>query len=538
MSEELNKKYRHKITNISDLLKEVGKFPRAKKIIVCHGVFDVVHPGHIRHLAYAKSKADILVVSLTCDKHIKKGTYRPHVPENLRALSLAAFDMVDYVVIDENATPLENIKYLKPDFFAKGFEYSDDMPKATLDEMKLVESYGGAMIFTPGDVVYSSTKFLNTFLPPLQMEKLLSLMSQFGITFASLRRTISKLAGLKVHIVGDTIIDTYTRTNLIGGNIKTPTFSVLYDGHDDYVGGAGIVAQHMKAAGAEVCFTTVLGDDKLGKFAIDTLKESGIEVQAVIDPTRPTTHKNAIIAGGYRLLKIDTLDNTPISAKIADQIEEKIANKNTSCVVFSDFRHGIFNRTTIPQLAAAIPKSVFKVADSQVASRWGNITEFQKFDLVTPNEREARFALADQDSNIGQLATFVRELTNCKNVILKLGPRGLFFMNEKLYHSVDSFAGDVKDAVGSGDALLAYATLTMLATKSLPEACIIGSIAAACECEYDGNIPIEPKDVLEKLDKIEKLARYESENRSSVSSTENKSSQQKRVRRIKKTVSA
>lgn len=510
MPDELHKSYRHKLLSTDELLKNVGSFPRKKKMIVCHGCFDVVHPGHIRHLAYAKSKADVLVVSITCDKHVTKGTYRPHVPEHLRALSLAAFDMVDYVTIDQNATPLENIEKIKPDFFAKGFEYSDDMPKATLDEMKAVESYGGEMIFTPGDVVYSSTKFLNTHLPSLQIEKLLSLMSQCDISFDGLRKTIQKLSGFKVHVVGDTIIDTYTRTNLFGGNTKTPTFSVLYDGHDDYVGGAGIVAQHMKAAGADVTFTTLLGNDARGTFAVKTLEDSGIEVGAIIDHNRPTTNKNAIIAGGYRLLKIDTLDNTPISSKVIEQFVERITTKPVDCVVFSDFRHGIFNKMSIPKLAAAISTNTFKVADSQVASRWGNITEFKGFDLVTPNEREARFALADQDSNIGQLAGFVKEKTECEHVILKLGPRGIFFLNDELYHSVDSFAQDVKDAVGAGDALLAYATLTMLATNSLAQACIIGAIAAACECEYDGNIPIEPKDVLEKLQHIEDMAHYRS----------------------------
>jgi len=237
-----------------------------------------------------------------------------------------------------------------------------------------------------------------------------------------------------------------------------------------------------------------------------------VKVEAIIDHNRPTTNKNAIIAGGYRLLKIDTLDNTPISSKVIDQFVKKISSVKSDCVIISDFRHGIFNRSTIPPLAAAIPANVLKVADSQVASRWGNITEFKGFDLITPNEREARFALADQDSNIGQLAGFLKDSTQCHNVILKLGPRGLFFLGDDCYHSVDSFAENVKDAVGSGDALLAYATLTMLATNSLPQACIIGSIAAACECEYDGNIPIEPKDVLEKLSEVEKMANFERQN--------------------------
>ena len=94
-----------------------------------------------------------MVVSITADKHIKKGTYRPHIPENLRALNLAAFEMVDFVLIDENSTPLENLDLLRPDFFAKGFEYtSSGLPAATEEESSVITAYGGEMIFTPGDV--------------------------------------------------------------------------------------------------------------------------------------------------------------------------------------------------------------------------------------------------------------------------------------------------------------------------------------------------------------------------------------------------
>ena len=59
-----------------------------KKIILAHGTFDFFHYGHLRHLKKAKKKADILVVSLTADKFIKKGTYRPLVPEKIRAFAL------------------------------------------------------------------------------------------------------------------------------------------------------------------------------------------------------------------------------------------------------------------------------------------------------------------------------------------------------------------------------------------------------------------------------------------------------------------
>ncbi len=398
------------------------------------------------------------------------------------------------------------IRLIEPDFFAKGFEYSNDMPKTTLDETKAVESYGGEMIFTPGDVVYSTTKFLKAAPPNLRAEKLLSLMGQIGISFDDLRETINDFNKFHVHVVGDTIVDTYTRTTLYGGVTKTPTFSVLLGGQENYVGGAAIVALHLRAAGAGVRFTTILGDDARGKFVTEELEKHHIRVDEIIDHNRPTTNKNVIVtADGYRMLKIDTLDNSPINTKMERVIHESIIIGKSNAVVFSDFRHGIFNKNSIPKFTRAIPKGSFKVADSQVASRWGNITEFQYFDLITPNEREARFSLADQDSNIGQLAGTVKEKCRAKNIILKLGERGLFLLNSDMRQSVESFTDNLRDAVGAGDALLAYATLAMLSSKSLPVAAIIGSIAAACECEYDGNIPVTPEDVFKKIDQIERM---------------------------------
>ena len=262
MVTKIQNQYSIKIITPSKLLKIIGKRPRKKKVIQCHGNFDVVHPGHVRHLMYAKTKADILVVSITADKYVKKGIYRPFVPENLRALNIAAFQMVDYVIIDDNQTPIKNLSFIKPDFFAKGFEYvSEGLPPATKEEAKLVESYGGEMIFTPGDIIYSSTKLINLAEPKIDNYKLIDLMNRNKLTFEILKQTLKKFKNLKIHVVGDTIIDSYTRTNLIGGHVKTPTPSVLYQEKNDYVGGAGIVAQHLKSAGANVSFTTVLGND-------------------------------------------------------------------------------------------------------------------------------------------------------------------------------------------------------------------------------------------------------------------------------------
>jgi bifunctional ADP-heptose synthase (sugar kinase/adenylyltransferase) len=234
----------------------------------------------------------------------------------------------------------------------------------------------------------------------------------------------------------------------------------------------------------------------------------------IIDKTRPTTNKNAIVANGYRLLKIDTVDNRSISDRIIQSLVNNIKSTKSDIVVFSDFRHGVFNKTSIPDLTAVVPDGTFRVADSQVASRWGNILDFQGFDLITPNEREARFSLGDQDSVVRDLALDLIDKANCKTLILKMGERGAITCRNlpkedpRSFFSVDSFSHRVLDAVGSGDALLAYASLSLYVSKNEAIATILGSLAAAIECEYDGNVPVTPEHVLKKIDYIEKRVNF------------------------------
>ena len=515
MTKEITGHFQRKIKTPNELKEIIGERPRTNTVIMCHGTFDLVHPGHVRHLLYARSKADVLVASLTCDDHITKANFRPFVPEQLRVMNLAAFEFVDYVIVDQNPTPLKNIELLKPDYFAKGYSYVDGGVHAkTQEETEFVESYGGEIIFTPGDVVYSSSAFIEQAPPQIAAEKLIVLMEAEGVSFEHLRATIDKFKDLRVHVLGDTIVDSYTYCTMIGGGTKTPTLSVKYEREVDFSGGAAIVAKHIRSAGAQVKFSTVLGDDDLKVFVLSDLEKQGIDCFAVVDKTRPTTRKNGFIAGGYRLLKVDTLDNRPISDRVLQRLKCSLAASQVDAVVFSDFRHGIFNRQTIPQLTESLPADVFRVADSQVASRWGNILDFKGFDLITPNEREARFALGDQDSVVRPLALELYERAKCKTMLLKLGERGAITYRPhtpgdvRAFFTLDSFAGKVVDPVGAGDALLAYATLGSVISSSDSIAAILGLMAAAVACERDGNVPVAPEDVLEKLTTVEKQVQY------------------------------
>ena len=511
----IQKRFAHKILKIEEVVARVGIFPRERLVTMCHGTFDVVHPGHLRHLLYAKGKGDVLVVGVTADRHVHKGDLRPHVPQDLRAANLAAFEFVDYVVVDDHETPLENIRYLKPDYFVKGFDYTQtNLNPKTDEEREVVLQYGGQMLFSPGDFVLSSTRLIESSPPDLRYERLLALMERSETSFADLRSTVKAMTGVAVCLVGDTIVDSYTRCSMYGGQTKTPTLSVLFESKDSYVGGGGVVAKHLAAAGAKVEFYTLLGQDSLAQFALDDLASSGVDTKPIWDRSRPTTEKNAIVVDQYRLLKVDTVDNSPVTPVVVGELCRGLSASAADMFVFSDFRHGIFHSGSVPSLIDALPPASFKVADSQVASRWGNILDFSGFDLITPNEREARFSLGNQDSNIGQLAAMVYERAKCRYLMLKLAERGLMTIVSRNDDSTTNFfllgsmTSSVKDPVGAGDALLAYASLALRVSGSIEQASILGSIAAACECEVDGNVPITADTVRARIDAIEKAANY------------------------------
>ncbi len=498
-----------KIINENSAEKIFSKIKKNKKVIQCHGVFDLVHPGHLRHFLYCKSIANILVVSITSDSFIKKGIYRPLVPENLRAINLAAIEIVDYVIINRKKTPNSLIKKVKPDFFAKGLEYSsqDSSNKIlTNKEKKIVETYGGKLIFTPGDFVNSSSKIINYYPPDLKFEKLKLLMDTESIKFNDLIKHIRELKKIKITVIGDIIVDTVSNCKVIGGLHKTPTLSIQVADSKDYIGGAAIVAAHLKSFSDNVEIISTLGNDKKGSFVKRELDRLGIKKKIFYENTRPTTNKNSFFAQKHKLIKIDTVNNNYIGEEILNLMIAHIKKSKSDIIFFSDFRHGIFNNQTIKKFLNVLNYSKsFLVADSQVASRWGNILDFKNFNLITPTENEARLALFEQDLGIRPLATKLMKKSNSKNLIMKLGERGLIALSKKRksdYISLDPFVKNLVDANGAGDALLAYSAASLYKTNSLIVSSIIGILAASCKCEMEGNVPVTIEALENKIKEI------------------------------------
>ena len=215
---------------------------------MCHGTFDIVHPGHIRHLLYAKSKGDILVASLTADAHIAKANFRPFVPQELRAFNLAALEMRRLRRHRQRSDADQEHRHHPARLFRQGLRVHQETAciRARPRRKTAVEAYGGEIIFTPGDIVYSSSNIIETEPPAIATEKLMALLEAEGLDFDDLRAALDKLHGhprarrrrhhrrqLHPHA-------------LIGGMTKTPTMSVRFENRTDFVGGAGIVAKHLK----------------------------------------------------------------------------------------------------------------------------------------------------------------------------------------------------------------------------------------------------------------------------------------------------
>lgn len=324
---------------------------------------------------------------------------------------------------------------------------------------------------------------------------------------ATLRTTLPACAGRHVHVVGDVIVDTWTICTLLGTMTKRAALSVQTTGQTRFVGGAGIVAKHLRAAGARVTLTTLLGDDALGAFARRDLEYAEIDLRAVTRTPTPEKERFDVMETGPAL-QVERWAQAPIDDRAVTKLAQQIAETRADIVVFSDFRHGLFSKATIPTLRDAIPVDTMRVADSQLSSRWGMILDFQDFDLITPNEREARFALADPDLDGEALARALYRRAGCRSLILTMGARGALALDrEATLIAVPALAETVVDPVGAGDALLAYATLGLMVSGDVGVAAWLGSIAAALACEHVGNIPVTPADIDAKLESVEAAGR-------------------------------
>ena len=465
------------------------------------GIFNVLHPGHIRLLKFAKECGDKLIVGVISDTLAGDGA---HVAQDFRLEAVKMNALVDEVFLVQTSVEQEVLR-LKPDIVVKGKEHESQKNP----EQKAVDSYGGKLIFSSGDVVFSSLDLIRREIGT-QNSKPITLPNQFmsrrKVSSKSLRDLMQKFKGLKVVVIGDVIIDEYISCDPLGMSEEDSTIVVTPISSRTFVGGAAIVAAHAASLGAKVKFFSVVGDDASAKFCQEELSKFGVEHHLLVDDSRPTTLKQRFRSRSKTLLRVSHLAQRQIDGSLQNAL---VANVTKSCadadlLIFSDFNYGILPQTVVDQITAIAKKNKVKiVADSQSSSQIGDILRFQDTDLLTPTEREARLALRNTEDGLVVVAQMICERANSKAALVKLGEEGVLLRfrdgSDWKTDQIPALNSAPQDVAGAGDCMLVASSLALTVGANMWEAGLLGSLAAAIQVGRVGNTPITQDEILHEL---------------------------------------
>jgi rfaE bifunctional protein kinase chain/domain len=479
------------------------KSRRARNIVFVSGNFNIVHPGHLRLLNFAAECGDFLVVGVFEDDVESTNIL---VREQLRLESIQSISVVNYAFI-LRIPPEQFIALLKPAIVVKGKEHEpQDNP-----EREVVESYGGKLLFSSGEVQFSSMDLLQKEFRETNfstIKKPVDYLQRHLFSIGDLVRIVQKFTELKVVVIGDLIVDEYINCEPLGMSQEDPTIVVTPIRSDRFIGGAGIVAAHSRGLGANVNYLYVTGNDEAGHFAREMLRQHGVADEPVIDESRPTTLKQRYRSQNKTLLRVSHLRQHEISRDLGDTLLEKArkALDGTNLLIFSDFNYGCLPQYLLNELAAICKqRNIMMVADSQSSSQIGDISRFHGMRLLTPTEREARLAVRDFSSGLVVLAEQLRRKANAGQIILTLGNEGLLIHtprrngNKIITDRLPPFNSAPKDVAGAGDSLFTCASLALAVGANIWQSAYLGSVAAACQVSRVGNSPLTGRELVTEL---------------------------------------
>ena len=448
-----------------------------RTIAFVSGNFNVVHPGHLRLLKFAAEQADVLVVGVNSDSMPGVTLAQEMRLENVRSIAF-----VHHAVrLEKSASDF--IAKLQPSVVVKGKEFED----RSNPEQEAVDTYGGRLIFSSGELRFTSLALLerdakidiSTVRKPLEFPK------RHGFEISGLKRLLGKLSGMRVAVVGDLIIDEYVTC----------------------VGGAGAVSAHAHGLGGDVQFFTLVGNDEASRFARDTLEQHGVVCEPFMDESRPTTRKQRFRALNKTLLRVNHLRQHAADAEIQRQMLNSVERALKSCdlLLFSCFNYGCLPQDLVDAIAdRARSKGVMMAADSQVSSQTGDVSRFKGMTLLTPTEREARVALNDFISGLAVISERLIERARTGHLVITLGAEGALVntMADGQHHSdrLPAFNPSPKDVSGAGDSFFMASSMALRAGAGVWEASYLGSLAAALQVSRVGNLPLTTAELVTEID--------------------------------------
>lgn len=508
-----------KILNLNELITLSGKTKaNGHKVVLCHGHFNIIHPGHLRFLNFSKKQGDLLVVSIFSHELVTAlvSNIDDYYTEEERAEGVASLEMVDIVYVLELPI-VDFIIKLKPNFYIKGREFENERDQI-LHEVSAVEKNNGKVIFSSGEFDHSNfktTAFQNSF-SAIHKRKLefFKTCEKQEIVLTNLKDAISQFNKLNIMVIGDTIVDQFTSCDTLGVSSEAPVLAIREIESKEFIGGAAIVAQHVRSLGAKCTFVSVIGTDGPSEFVKRQLLDAGIDSFLLEDTSRPTTYKIRYMVENQKLLRVSKLKQHDISKELENKIcafLEKV--EGIDGIIISDFVYGVITEKVLNKIFEISKVKNIKVfGDVQCSSQTGDVTKFRDIELITPTEKEARIGLSDQSSGLEALAVKLIKKTNNNNVVITLGSQGILAYSKNKNHIkihseyFPALEENPIDVAGAGDSVMSGYALALCHGLNLMEASALASCLAGISVSRIGNIPIKTDEIHNYIQEILNLS--------------------------------
>ena len=502
-----------KIISIEQLSSKVKIAKRqGKKIVHCHGVFDLLHIGHIKHFNEAKSHGDILVVTVTPDEYVDKGPNRPAFTAELRLEALAALELIDFVVKNEWPTAIKTIKKIKPDIYFKGPDYKDhkdDVTGMISEESRAIESIGGKIMYST-DIVFSSSSILNRH-SDLFSEEQKSFISSIRkeIDSKNVKTVLEGLKDLKVLVIGETIIDQYIFCEALGKSGKEPVLVLRDLNKEEYLGGAGAVTNHLAEFCSTITLISVLGE--LGEYE-DFIKANlakNIRFKFINKTNSPTIIKKRFIEHitNSKTLGVYSINDEALSErdekKLIGMILKEI--KTYDLVIVTDYGHGLISEKMAKEIVKHSPYTALNAQINAANTSYHTMDQYDNVECVIINEGELRHQFRNRDGDLDDLIRALAQKLLATNIVVTKGKKGakLYNSDKDVFFACPAFAEKIVDKVGAGDAMLALISASLQSGCNEKISLLIGSLAAAQSVETVGNSKsVSKKTLLKTLQHI------------------------------------
>lgn len=488
---------RNKVIDIKSLKKLKEKHKR-KKIVLCHGVFDLLHVGHINYFQSAKKLGDILVVSVTEDKFVNKGPGRPAFTILNRVKFLKEINLIDYVCVSNDITSEKIIKNLKPDFYCKGIEYNVKKSYKDINlkkELKALKTIKGKY-HTINEPSFSSSKYINE----NELQNISSDCKKFVNSLrnefqqSEINNFLDNIKDKKILILGETIIDKYITTEAIGKSGKEPMMVVQQKKKIKFLGGVGYIANLCSSFVKEVKMISFLGDrNSEKKYVLNKLNKK-IKHHLLIKKNSPTITKTRYL-DDYRktkMLGVYELNDDLISKHEETKLY-KILKSNLNkydIIIVADYGHGIITEK-IRNLIIKYSKKLFLNTQINSFNRgYHTVFKYKKMNSYIINESELRYELKDRSSSLEYLTKKLFKKISLKNIIVTRGRWGakIFNSRNKNVISCPAFNENTIDTVGAGDTFFALFSLSLGSNVNKRIGLLISSLAASYSVDQLGNI--------------------------------------------------